>query len=418
MDKLDAAEGVLTVINSNMANAIRSRTVQKGIDPREFALVAFGGAGPLHGAEVAAMLGIPEVIVPPYPGITSAMGLLTTDLKYDTIRTQFQVSGSVDLDRLNADIAAMERHLDGAIRRRSSRIRQHVVRARRRSALCRARATSCKVPFPRRRHRTSANSDRDLAALSTTRTSANTAISSRDNPIEIVNVRVMGVGAHAEDRQADSAPKAATLAKARAGPASACSASTASCEPSRPRSIAAQLLPVGEAFTGPAIVLQKDSTTVIPPGCTRDQRRRRQSHSQDRRGCVMNSSNRSNRRDQPATRVDPITGAVIQGALENIAIEMGHKLMRMSYSSIIRESEDFGAALTDAEGGQLCECKMSTPLQSGPIPGYIRGIRRRLRGPRRRVPPGRRDHAQRPLWRRLARPRRRVLRAGVRRRDG
>ena len=54
-------------------------------------------------------------------------------------------------------------------------------------------------------------------------------------------------------------------------------------------------------------------------------------------------------------RVDPITGAVIQGALENIAIEMGHKLMRMSYSSIIRESEDFGAALTDADGAQLCE---------------------------------------------------------------
>ena len=111
MSKLEAAEGVLTVINSNMANAIRSRTVQKGIDPREFALVAFGGAGPLHGVEVAAMLGFREVIVPPYPGITSAMGLLTTDLKYDTIRTQFQVSGNVDLDRLNADIVAMEAQL-------------------------------------------------------------------------------------------------------------------------------------------------------------------------------------------------------------------------------------------------------------------------------------------------------------------
>jgi len=105
------AEGVLTVINSNMANAIRSRTVQKGIDPRVFALVAFGGAGPLHAVEVAAMLGFPEVIVPPYPGITSAMGLLTTDLKYDIIRTEFQVSGSVDLDRLNADMAAMEQQL-------------------------------------------------------------------------------------------------------------------------------------------------------------------------------------------------------------------------------------------------------------------------------------------------------------------
>jgi len=87
-------------------------------------------------------------------------------------------------------------------------------------------------------------------------------------------------------------------------------------------------------------------------------------------------------------RVDAVTGAVIQGALENIAIEMGHKLMRMSYSSIIRESEDFGTALTDASGRQMCECKMSTPLQSGPIPGYIRGILKQLQARGQTVEPG------------------------------
>ena len=75
-----------------------------------------------------------------------------------------------------------------------------------------------------------------------------------------------------------------------------------------------------------------------------------------------------------ATRIDPVTASVIQGAMENIAVEMGHKLMRMSYSSIIRESEDFGAALTDPKGRQLCETPQSTPLQSGPIPGYVEGI--------------------------------------------
>ena len=67
LDALETAAGVLTILNANMANAIRSRTVQKGLDPRDFALVAFGGAGPLHGAEVADMLDIPEVIVPPIP---------------------------------------------------------------------------------------------------------------------------------------------------------------------------------------------------------------------------------------------------------------------------------------------------------------------------------------------------------------
>lgn len=74
--------------------------------------------------------------------------------------------------------------------------------------------------------------------------------------------------------------------------------------------------------------------------------------------------------------VDPVTVSVIQGALENIAVEMGYRLMRMSYSSIIRESEDFGAGLVDARGRGLAESAQSTPLQSGPIPGYVQGIDR------------------------------------------
>lgn len=101
---------------------------------------------------------------------------------------------------------------------------------------------------------------------------------------------------------------------------------------------------------------------------------------------IRNSKDSSNSRGN--TRVDAITGAVIQGALESIAIEMGHKLMRMSYSSIIRESEDFGAALTDADGRQLCECKMSTPLQSGPIPGYVRGILKQMAARGETIGPG------------------------------
>jgi N-methylhydantoinase B len=87
-------------------------------------------------------------------------------------------------------------------------------------------------------------------------------------------------------------------------------------------------------------------------------------------------------------RIDPITANVIQGALENVAIEMGFKLMRMSYSSIIRESEDFGAALIDVENRQLAEAKQSTPLQSGPIPGYIRGLRRQLAERGEEIKPG------------------------------
>ncbi len=73
-------------------------------------------------------------------------------------------------------------------------------------------------------------------------------------------------------------------------------------------------------------------------------------------------------------RVDPITEALVSGAMTSICDEMAHKLIRMSYSSIIRESEDFGCALLDAQGQQIAESTLSTPLQSGPITGYVQGI--------------------------------------------
>ena len=87
-------------------------------------------------------------------------------------------------------------------------------------------------------------------------------------------------------------------------------------------------------------------------------------------------------------RIDPVTASVIHGALEHIAVEMGYKLMRMSYSSIIRESEDFGAALVDTQCRQLCETRQSTPLQSGPIPGYVRGLLRQLEARGEAIEPG------------------------------
>lgn len=86
--------------------------------------------------------------------------------------------------------------------------------------------------------------------------------------------------------------------------------------------------------------------------------------------------------------LDPVTMQVVLGALENAAVEMGHKLARMSYSSIIRESEDFGCALVDIKNQQLCESSHSTPLQSGPIPGYVRGIRQIMEERGERFEPG------------------------------
>ena len=73
----------MQVANANMADAVRLISIRRGYDPREFALVAFGGAGPLHGAALAAELSIPTVMVPPSPGVTSALGCLLVDMRHD-----------------------------------------------------------------------------------------------------------------------------------------------------------------------------------------------------------------------------------------------------------------------------------------------------------------------------------------------
>jgi len=89
----DAAEAIVAVANANMADALRLISIRRGYDPREFALVAFGGAGPLHGVELARELSMPTVLVPPNPGITSALGCLLVDIRHD-LSTMFL--GGVD----------------------------------------------------------------------------------------------------------------------------------------------------------------------------------------------------------------------------------------------------------------------------------------------------------------------------------
>jgi len=83
MELHEAAEAIVSVANANMANAVRLLSISRGYDPRDFALVAFGGAGALHGAAIAKELSIPTVIIPPNPGVTSALGCLLVDIQHD-----------------------------------------------------------------------------------------------------------------------------------------------------------------------------------------------------------------------------------------------------------------------------------------------------------------------------------------------
>jgi len=101
MNPMDVAQGIISLVTSNMARAIRVVSVRKGYDPRDFTLVAFGGAGPLHAARLARELSIPRVLVPEVPGILCALGLLVTDIRSDYTLTRI-------LEANRAAVAEME----------------------------------------------------------------------------------------------------------------------------------------------------------------------------------------------------------------------------------------------------------------------------------------------------------------------
>jgi N-methylhydantoinase A len=257
----ETAEGALTVLNSNMANAIRSRTVQKGIDPRDFTLSGFGGAGPLHAAEVAGMLGVRRVLIPPHPGITSALGLLTADLEYHALRTAFAVKGRVDHARLTGLFDDMESELgqifdnDGVATEKRTMLREGDLRYV-------GQGYELKIDFPA--------GELDEAALMKVwqdfhdRHRAEYGHAFTDSPIEIVTVKVRGLG---EVEKLGVPPIASRDGAAKPVGQGRCVFRVGEMlETFETPYYDRATLPTGQALEGPAILLQTDSTTVVPPG--------------------------------------------------------------------------------------------------------------------------------------------------------
>jgi len=102
--ELEAAEGIVRIANQEMVRALRVVTVERGIDPRRFALLPFGGAGPMHAAEIAAELGIERVLCPRAGGVLSALGLCASDRRRDTARTVMLSGGELTSTRVAAEV--------------------------------------------------------------------------------------------------------------------------------------------------------------------------------------------------------------------------------------------------------------------------------------------------------------------------
>ena len=113
---LELAASIVEIANENMASAIKMVSLERGHDPRRFSLLAFGGAGPLHAAAVARVLGVPKVIVPQYPGVFSALGLLLADIRVDKVWTQAFRSNDVDAPLVNRQFNRITERALGELR--------------------------------------------------------------------------------------------------------------------------------------------------------------------------------------------------------------------------------------------------------------------------------------------------------------
>ncbi|HEV8471501.1 MAG TPA: hydantoinase/oxoprolinase family protein, partial [Methylomirabilota bacterium] len=191
LDPLAAASGIVEIANAHMIGAMRLVSVQRGYDPRDFVLVAFGGAGPLHANALARELGIPTVLVPPSPGIASAVGMLVTDIRHEfvaTRRLRLDTLTPTALEALFADFVA-----EGEARLTRDGVAP-VDRRMLRSADLRYHGQSFELPITVPAGALSTDDVEQLRAEFHAAHERAYGYAAPDDPVELVNVRLAAVG--------------------------------------------------------------------------------------------------------------------------------------------------------------------------------------------------------------------------------
>jgi len=254
IDAVLLADGIVKLAVVKMTGAIKEISIMRGHDPRAFALFAYGGAGPLHAAFIAAELGMSRVVVPPMPGNFSAFGLLVADVRHDEVRTRVTRTAELELaelQRLFGELTARARARlaeDGfapaAMRVQASLDMRYV-----------GQAFELSVPF-----------DAGLAAMKDVDRAFYAAHEARyahatADPVEIVSLRVSAYGVGAKPAL-PRARKDGSVPAARLGER----AVLFDAVPTATAVYARDRLPSGAALEGPALIEEAGTTTVVPPG--------------------------------------------------------------------------------------------------------------------------------------------------------
>ncbi|SNS93682.1 hydantoinase/oxoprolinase family protein [Rhodococcoides kyotonense] len=258
----EAAMGIFKILAHSMTEAISLHSVRKGYDPRDFSLIAEGGAGPLFAWQIADQLGIPRVIVPGHPGITSAVGLLTTDIRYEVPTTVWTSSADPDIELIASQMDRLSKQAIAQLEA-DGVAPEHI--SLERSVDCRyvGQGYELRVQAP--------DGAIDDVWVKTTAEAFHEAhgrtYSQRfdDKPVQLINIRVTGVGAvpHVRISEIEKGGADASAAIKTTTQALFWADETAKPEWVDTPVYERSLLLAGNAFAGPAIVEQFDSTTII-----------------------------------------------------------------------------------------------------------------------------------------------------------
>jgi N-methylhydantoinase A len=254
----EAASAVIQVANANMADAVRLISIRRGYDPREFALVVFGGAGPLHGAALARELSVPTVLVPPNPGITSALGCLLVDIRHDLAQMFLRRAGDVDPAEVEAEFKRLEGEARDLLRHEG--VPEEQMALQRKIAMrYLGQWRSLSVPV-----------DRPLASMDAAVARFHSehereyAYRRDDAPVEIYQLQLSAVGLTPK-------PEFARHATNGSAPPQGASREVFFEEAGGFVSTPVYVrddLPAGTSIPGPAVIDQLDSTTLVPPDVT------------------------------------------------------------------------------------------------------------------------------------------------------
>jgi N-methylhydantoinase A/oxoprolinase/acetone carboxylase beta subunit len=260
MSVTELAAGVFKIMNANIAASIRLALVERGLDPRDFALIALGGAGPVHAAAVANEIGIPRVVIPPYPGITSALGAATTDLIHHYAAAVMETIESISPSRLELSFVSMEKRGQAALA--AERVAIEDIELRR----------SCDMRYLGQYHETSialtgqvtSSSLRKIAGAFHGRHRALYGFNQPDDPVMITNIRVQAIGAiHSERTPISGAGSKSTVGQESTRSREVCVEDSAGTPwPVLQRAELATEFHV----EGPCIIEQTDTTTVVLSG--------------------------------------------------------------------------------------------------------------------------------------------------------